>query len=92
MLIRSFIVLPMDTTRILDVARARSLAESGEARALREANRLSLREVAEALGVAPSTVYCWETGRKVPRGGNAVAYKRLLMALAAGAGRSFGEQ
>ena len=67
----------------LKIARMRALAESGEARRIRQRARLGLTEVAGACGVDQSTVYRWETGRRRPRGAAAARYAHLLEALEA---------
>jgi transcriptional regulator with XRE-family HTH domain len=67
--------------RLHAITSARRLALSGEARAIREAAGLSLREVADVLGVTPSCVLRWETGERVPRGENAEHYAQLLTRL-----------
>ena len=71
----------MDQNRITTIANARAFAASGVARALRRASFLSLRDVAAEVGVAPSTVHAWETGKKVPSQENAARYGRLLTTL-----------
>ena len=50
-------------------------------RAWREAHGLSLQQVADQIGVTRMTVWRWETGARVPRGGNRAAYSRLLRTL-----------
>jgi transcriptional regulator with XRE-family HTH domain len=62
----------------ISLAQARSFTRSGAARAVRVAAGLSLREMAEPLGVAPSTVLRWERCERSPRGEKALAYKKLL--------------
>ncbi|MDP9270648.1 MAG: helix-turn-helix domain-containing protein [Chloroflexota bacterium] len=63
----------------------RRLPEPRFRRLLREGARLSLRDVAEALGVERSTVSRWETGRRLaPRDPAMLArYVELLDRLAA---------
>lgn len=60
----------------------RRAAATGTARAIRETAGLSLAEVAREVGVTKAAVSRWETGKRVPRGEAAVAYARLLRALA----------
>lgn len=43
---------------------------------------LSLREVADAVGISPSTLWRWEERERAPRGAAAVAWVRLLDELA----------
>jgi DNA-binding transcriptional regulator YiaG len=63
------------------LAEARALLASGEARRIREAARLSLTDVAGAVGADYSSVGRWERGERVPRGPAAIKYARLLTRL-----------
>jgi DNA-binding XRE family transcriptional regulator len=54
----------------------------GRARDARVAAGIRQREIASALGVAPSTVSQWEAGKRVPSAVHALAYGRLLRQLA----------
>lgn len=56
------------------------LIESGEARALRLKNRMSLVTIAQEVHVSAVTVLKWEQGR-LPRGGNVDAYLSALRKL-----------
>ncbi|MGH2462707.1 MAG: helix-turn-helix domain-containing protein [Candidatus Limnocylindria bacterium] len=56
---------------------------TGAARPIRLGAGLSLGEVAESVGVSPSTILRWENRERAPRGQAAVAYGRLLAALIA---------
>lgn len=49
------------------VSHMRLLAASGGARSLRIEQRISLRELAEAIDASPSTVSRWEQGYTSPR-------------------------
>lgn len=49
-----------------------------DAEMIRKAANLSYRQVAEALGVAESTVHRWEHGERHPRPKHARAYADLL--------------
>ena len=51
------------------------------ARALRAAARLSLEDVAEAIGSSPSTIGNWERGIRQPRSAVALRYGEFLSAL-----------
>ncbi|RKF24126.1 helix-turn-helix domain-containing protein [Micromonospora globbae] len=51
------------------VASVRALAAGGDARAIREAANVSLREAARALKISPATLSRWETGTASPRVG-----------------------
>ena len=68
----------METPDVVSIAKARVLIDSGTARTVRTAAGLSLRQMASALNVDPSSVYRWETGERKPRGERAVAYAALL--------------
>ena len=54
------------------------MAESGAARAIREAAGLSLTEAADSAGVHRITVHRWEKGTRRPRGDAALRYLALL--------------
>lgn len=73
----------MTKNEIILLVKARRLASSGTARALRLNAGLSLREVADALGTSHGTVWLWERGQRVPRGAAALAWAALLADLAA---------
>ncbi len=63
---------------VLDLARARDLARSGTARAIRTSAGLSLREIAEAVGISTPTAYRWETGQRMPQGEPGIAWAQLM--------------
>lgn len=65
----------------VQLAKVRDLVRTGEARELRTLSGLSLREVADDIGVHPTSVYHWEQGVCLPRGPHALRYARLLDAL-----------
>ena len=67
---------------VLTLARVRELAESGRAREVRLASRLSLYDVAGAIGSTASTIQRWESGLRRPYGVPAMRYGALLDALA----------
>ena len=56
----------------------RGLCASGAVRSLRHSAGLSLREVATAVGVSPTTVLRWEDGEARPTGRRALAYAEML--------------
>jgi transcriptional regulator with XRE-family HTH domain len=62
--------------------RSARLPEPAERAGVRRAARVSLREAAAVLGVAPMTVLRWERGETTPRRDDAVRYRQLLDALA----------
>lgn len=63
---------------VQQLAMVRHLARTGEARRRRTAARLSLSEVAQAVGVSAPTISRWERGQRMPRGAHAVAFLQLL--------------
>lgn len=69
------------------LARVKAMAASGEARRVRLAARLSLRDVGLAVGVDQSTVSKWEAGDRVPRGDAAWRYADLIERLQRAAGQ-----
>lgn len=73
----------MARTTTIELAEARRLARSGEARAIREKAGVSQAEVAAALGVHETTVARWEKGVRSPRGPVAQRYGRLIRSLRA---------
>lgn len=68
----------MATEDLLLVSKARLLARTGVAHRRRLDAGLSLREVAESLGISHGTLWNWETGRRAPRGLAAAEWARLL--------------
>jgi transcriptional regulator with XRE-family HTH domain len=67
---------------VLLLIEAREAARSGRARRVRVLAGLSQQEVADACGVDSSAVSRWEAGLRTPHGTAALAYARLLRALA----------
>lgn len=72
----------MNAKQTLKLAQARRLATSGEGKTAREAAGLSLREVADVIGVSVSGLFRWENGDRRPRGEPAVAWAEFLEQLA----------
>lgn len=68
----------MSTSTPAQLAHVRALADSGAARGIRVAARLSLTEMATQVGVSVSTIYRWEQGQRRPRGRPAIRYGALL--------------
>lgn len=64
--------------RVLNMARARTLAASGQARSIRQKARLSQGDVAAVVGVSVSTVCKWEHQQRTPRGDAAARYGAFL--------------
>lgn len=68
----------MSPENLRRISAIRMAATSGEARAKRLELRLTLKEVAAAVGVCISTVHGWEHGRSVPQGANALRWAKAL--------------
>jgi transcriptional regulator with XRE-family HTH domain len=64
--------------QVRDLARIRRMQDSGEARRLRERAGVSLRTMARAVGVRPSTLIRWEAGQVRPREPTALAWLAAL--------------
>jgi transcriptional regulator with XRE-family HTH domain len=73
----------MTNHQLVQLARVRRLARSGEAQALRLSAGLSLREMADAIGISHSNLWLWERGQRSPRNVAALAWAALLDDLAA---------
>lgn len=71
----------MKPTQLQRIARVRTQAVDGSARRIRTQAGISLREAANAVGTAPSTLYRWEIGACIPRSTAALAWAELLDAL-----------
>jgi DNA-binding transcriptional regulator YiaG len=69
---------PVTLEQLAALSRVRSLAASGDARAVRERAGLSLSEMAGTIGVGISTLSRWERAERAPRGEAALAYARVL--------------
>ncbi|QOK21395.1 helix-turn-helix transcriptional regulator [Janibacter indicus] len=69
------------TENVQQLAMVRHLARTGEARRRRQAARLSLSEVAAAVGVSEATVSRWERAQRLPKGTNALAFLEVLQAI-----------
>lgn len=63
------------------IAWVRGLVESGAARSIREAARVSQPEVARTVRVDTSTISRWESGQRLPKGRAALRYAAVLQAL-----------
>jgi transcriptional regulator with XRE-family HTH domain len=74
-------------TDALALTWSRTAIRSGLAADLRVAAELSQAEVAAAIGVTPTAVQKWESGRRMPRGQVAVRYARFLVQLADALGK-----
>jgi DNA-binding transcriptional regulator YiaG len=69
-------------TATLELSAVRRLTRSGEAQRLRELGYLTQMDIARTIGVTGATVSCWESGKHRPTGPAALAYGRLLYAIA----------
>jgi DNA-binding XRE family transcriptional regulator len=69
-------------TTALELSAVRHLAENGGARKLRILGRLTQAEIGDTVGVSAVTVCTWERGIRRPTGQPAIAYGRLLAAIA----------
>ncbi|MET9695758.1 helix-turn-helix domain-containing protein [Streptomyces sp. NPDC006529] len=78
-------------TQSIETTSKLGLPSPKERRRLREAAGLTQDDVAAAIGVTPSTVRSWETGRTAPRGRKREAYLKLLTAAAGGGTRAVPE-
>lgn len=74
-------LLGMDAKELADVAWVRALAISGTLKTVRRAAGLPLKEVAEHLGLHPTTIIRWENGHTTPRASAALAYADVLRRL-----------
>lgn len=79
------IIGDMKLSDLEDLAWAREMAATGEARRIRQATRSTLQDVATTCGVTHTTVIRWESGQRVPRGLPALRYARVLRMLASAA-------
>lgn len=69
------------TPDLSELARARELAATGTGRLIREWAQLSIREVAASINAAPSAVFRWETGQRVPRSDKGLRWARAMWEL-----------
>ena len=82
---------PQTGASLAELVRASRLPDPAERRRIRLAAKLSLRRVADELGVAVPTVYRWEDGQLTPTLENAKRYRALLESLARAAGTEIAE-
>lgn len=71
----------MSGREVLELAEARRLLRSGEARDIRVAAGLSQSEIARSIGVTAGAISRWEGRERRPVGEPAVAYAELLRSL-----------
>ena len=71
----------MNTRELVAVAKARRLANTGDAKRIRERASVSIREMADAVGAAPTTLWRWENGERRPTGAAAAAWADALSLL-----------
>ena len=74
-------VCPMDQR--LELVRARQLGLTGAGRRIRQQAGLSLREMADWVGVDASTLLRWETGESAPSQRNARGWVSVVAQLTA---------
>lgn len=67
------------------LTKVRRLLSSGAAKGARVAAGLSLREMAAAAQIDPSTLWRWEEGQRIPHGAQALRYFDALQELLAAA-------
>lgn len=75
------VVLMKTVEALRELGDARHLARSGIGRSIRRSASVSLRELAAALALPPSTLSRWERGVRQPRGPAAVRWVRGLREL-----------
>ncbi len=73
----------MTAAQLRALSRARALAESGQARLIREGARVSLSELARSIRVDVSTLSRWERGERVPRSLRALEWAKAVEGLEA---------
>lgn len=66
------------------LAQARRLAKSGAGRMIRVNADLTLKDIADPVGVSPTTILRWERLERVPHGEAAERWARLLNDLSRG--------
>jgi transcriptional regulator with XRE-family HTH domain len=71
----------MTRRELARIAWVRSMIQSGAALAIRKAARVSMPEMAEAIGCSVSTLWRWEAGDRQPRGKLALRYAGVLESL-----------
>lgn len=69
---------PVNKRDLSTISETRIALADGSARQRRTAAKIRLREIAAAIGVSPSTVSQWETGKREPGAEHALAYARNL--------------
>lgn len=68
----------MNTQAILRLAAARAHAATGTGRTIRQRHRLTLVEVADAIGIDQPMLSRWERGERRPKGEAALRWVDLL--------------
>lgn len=71
----------MNRRELAIIAETRAALADGTARARREAAGIRQAEFAKVLGVAPSAVSQWESGKRTPGTAHALAYGKALAAV-----------
>lgn len=76
---RYYINMDQTSERILErMSMRRALPDPEKRTAIREAAGLSLRDLADAIGVSTTTVHFWETGKRKPNAKHLDAYLTVL--------------
>jgi len=68
----------MSPDELQKVSHVRALFANGKAREQRVIRRITLQELADAVGASTSTVHRWENGRGMPRGATALRLAEIL--------------
>ncbi|GAC1569985.1 MAG: hypothetical protein NVS3B18_01680 [Candidatus Dormibacteria bacterium] len=69
------------SSELIARVRGSQLPAPSQRKRIRDAAGVTLREMAQELGVTPMTVFRWERGSSKPIMSNALAYRKLLDAL-----------
>lgn len=68
----------LEAQTLAAAVREARLPDPATRRQIRERANVTLREMAQVMGVAPMTIQRWECGRACPRREDAVRYRDLL--------------
>lgn len=76
------IVVVVMANDIRMVIEGRAAASTGRGARLRQAARISQRELAQLVGVSQVAIHRWESRENLPTGAHAIAYARALREIA----------